>query len=66
MLVRDRMSKNPFTISPETSVDEALQTMRQQGVRHLPVSSEGRIVGMVTNQDFDRSLVPVTFGRYHG
>ncbi len=58
MLVRDRMSKNPYTISPTASVDEALQAMRNNGVRHLPVSSQGHIVGLVTDQDLTSAWFP--------
>ena len=58
MLVRDRMSKNPLTISPDATVDQALQSMRSQGVRHLPVSDQGRIVGVVTNQDLIAAWFP--------
>ena len=58
MLVRDRMSKNPITVDPKASVDEALQIMRKHGVRHIPVSSDGRIVGAVTNQDLIGAWFP--------
>ncbi|HHE70950.1 MAG TPA: CBS domain-containing protein, partial [Chloroflexi bacterium] len=46
MLVKDRMSRNPVTISPDTSVSEALNLMRQSKVRRMPVlDRHGRLVG---------------------
>jgi acetoin utilization protein AcuB len=58
MLVRDRMSNNPITVDPKASVDEALQIMRQNGRAPLPVASDGRIVGIVTNQDLIGAWFP--------
>ena len=43
------MSKDPFTIKPQESVDDALNLMRQHGVRHLPVVEDGVVVGLVTD-----------------
>ncbi len=52
MLVKDRMSRNPVTISPDTSVSEALNLMRQSRVRRMPVlDKHGRLVGIVSEKD---------------
>ncbi len=52
MLVRERMSKNPHTITAETSVDEALRQMRDHHIRRLPVvDASGKVVGIVTEKD---------------
>lgn len=52
MLVRERMSKDPYTIQADTSVEEALRRMREKRVRHLPVLDKaGQLVGIVTEQD---------------
>ena len=52
MLVRERMSKNPYTITAETSVDEALRQMRDHHIRRLPVvDASGKVVGIVTEKD---------------
>lgn len=49
MKVKNRMSKDPFTIEPQASVDDALNLMRQHGVRHLPVIEKGIVLGLVTD-----------------
>jgi acetoin utilization protein AcuB len=52
MLVRDWMTREPLVVSPKTSVSEALTTMRQHRVRHLPVVKKGHtLVGVVTWAD---------------
>lgn len=54
MLVRDRMTPNPTTITTETSLKEALDLVRSNPFRHLPVLDEnGKLVGIVT----EKSLV---------
>lgn len=45
------MTREPITIGPEASTMEALDTMLEQGFRHLPVLEDGVIVGMVSMRD---------------
>jgi CBS domain-containing protein len=45
------MTREPMTIGPEASTMEALDTMLEQGFRHLPVLEGGVIVGMVSMRD---------------
>ncbi len=44
---------NPiFTISEEATVEEAVNTMKHWGVKHLPVTGkEGELVGVLTSDD---------------
>jgi acetoin utilization protein AcuB len=52
MLVHERMSKHPITITEDTSVNEALKIMRDQKVRRLPVlNKKGELVGIVSERD---------------
>jgi acetoin utilization protein AcuB len=52
MLVRERMSKNPYTITANTPVDEALRRMHEVHVRRLPVVDKaGKMVGIVAEKD---------------
>ena len=52
MLVKDWMTKEPLVVSPKTSIEQAIRTMRQNRVRHLPVAKDGDIlVGLVTQSD---------------
>jgi len=52
MLVGERMSKPVITVRPETSMPEALDMMRKEHIRRLPVVNQrGEMVGIVTETD---------------
>lgn len=52
MLVYERMSKHPITITEDTSISDALKKMRDEKVRRLPVlNKQGKLVGMVLEKD---------------
>ncbi len=52
VLVREIMKSEPVTATPETSTLEAIRLMREKKIGCLPVVREGRLVGIVTAQDF--------------
>jgi acetoin utilization protein AcuB len=50
--MRERIQKNPITISPDASFFEARKLIHEKGVRHLPVVDKGsRVLGIVTDMD---------------
>jgi CBS domain-containing protein len=49
------MTRDPATISPETTVQEALDMMLTRGFRHLPVVDGTSPVGMVSMRDLSRA-----------
>ena len=49
--VSEVCTSDPTTLSPQQSVDEAVQAMRYRDVRRLPVVENGRPVGIVTIGD---------------
>ena len=52
MLVKDRMTPNPVTITPNTSFPEAFRIIRERKVRHLPVvNKKGKLIGIVAQTD---------------
>ncbi len=48
MYVRDRMSKNPFCVSKDTTINKVLDYMAQNDFHRIPVVENGRIVGLIT------------------
>jgi acetoin utilization protein AcuB len=62
MLVRDRMTLNPVTVTPEVSVTDALRLMSEKKIRRLPVvDGRGHLVGIVSDRDLlQASPSPVT------
>lgn len=55
MFVKDYMSVNPITITPDDSIGDAFKLMKEHSVRRLPVMSGDKIVGIVAKQDLLKS-----------
>lgn len=51
MFVKLRMTAHPFTVTPDTTLPEAMKIMADKGIRHLPVVQDGRIVGVLSHSD---------------
>ena len=51
MLVKDIMSNNIVSLSSEDSIERAAQIMKQFDVGPIPVCSQEKLVGMVTDRD---------------
>lgn len=54
-LVVEHMSAPPITINVNATTRHAVALMQRENIRHLPVLSRGRIVGMLS----DRDLLPL-------
>ncbi|MDH3594718.1 MAG: CBS domain-containing protein [Rhodospirillales bacterium] len=46
------MTRDPDTVSPDTTALDALRRMQDGGYRHLPVVAAGRVVAVVSRRDF--------------
>ncbi len=51
MLIKDWMTKDPVTITEDTSMIKAIHIMKEKRFRRLPVVTQGKLVGMVTDRD---------------
>lgn len=49
--VRNWMTPDPVTASPDDDTEHAEQTMLSRGFRHLPIVEEGATVGIVSLRD---------------
>jgi acetoin utilization protein AcuB len=59
MEVREYMKSPVFTVTPDTLINNAVETMREKHVRRLPVVEKGKLVGLVT-RNILREAVPAT------
>ena len=50
-LVREIMSEPLITITPDTSVDEAMRLMTTNRIRHLPVFCDSKVHGLISIGD---------------
>lgn len=49
--VRDIISTNLITVTPQHTVEECMRLMTEHKVRHLPVVENGKVVGIVSIGD---------------
>ncbi|MRJ46031.1 CBS domain-containing protein [Fundicoccus ignavus] len=50
MYIKDYMSTNLITITPETSVVKASDLLKQHDINRLPVLENGQLVGLITKE----------------
>ena len=51
MDIRDVMTPNPRTVTPDDSIESAARIMRDEDTGAVPVVQNGRPIGMVTDRD---------------
>jgi len=51
MLVGERMTHPVVFVSPDMSIQDALQLMRKENIRRTPVVKGGKLVGIVSDKD---------------
>lgn len=51
MLIREIMKSPVTVITPETTLLSACKLLQEEGIRHLPVVVQGRLVGVLTDRD---------------
>lgn len=55
--VRDVMTNDVLTVTPEQSIDECLVLMSKHHIRHLPVAENGKPIGMLSVMDVVRNII---------
>lgn len=61
MFVGERMSHPVITVSPETSIHDALAMFKKEHIRRAPVIKDGKLVGIIAERDLlNASPSPVT------
>ena len=51
------MTKDPECVAPDMTVIDAMRMVNEKGFRHLPLVSDGKLVGMVSSRDLNRWAV---------
>lgn len=73
MKVREVMTRDVMTVSPETTIKEVALLLAKHRISGVPVVDDGKIVGMVTEGDllprqkrvpFTDEELPALFGKY--
>lgn len=55
--VRDFMTVNPVSVTPDTPIQRAAELMLQKKIGGLPVVERGRVIGIITESDLFRFIV---------
>jgi acetoin utilization protein AcuB len=63
------MTSAPLTVEPNTQLLDAALALRSNSIRHLPVVEDGKLVGLLSDRDIQRSapsrLIPITEEGYN-
>jgi len=63
MKIHSLMVSDPITITADASISEAIELMKVNSIRHLPVVSRGRkLEGFLTLVDLKQGLIPSMLG----
>jgi acetoin utilization protein AcuB len=55
--LRDIMIKDPLTVAPEDDIETAAQIIYKHKIAGLPVVTDGRLVGIITETDLLRAFI---------
>jgi acetoin utilization protein AcuB len=57
LTINEIMTRDPFSISPDTSIEAAARLMLEHKIGSLPVVDGGKVTGIITESDIFRLLV---------
>lgn len=60
MEATDIMTSQLVTLSPTSTVREAIRLIEDLEIRHLPIVDEGKLIGMVSDRDLREYRLPLT------
>jgi len=60
----DVMTKTPVTVDVDVSLKDLLKTMIENNIVRLPVTEEGRLVGVIARCDILRAFIEPEFTSY--
>ena len=55
--VTDVMTPNVITVSPEMTIDDCMHLFSERNFRHLPVVSNGKVLGMLSIGDVVKAII---------
>jgi len=55
--VRNIMSPDPVSVTPDQSIDDCMALMTNKHIRHLPVLEHGKLTGLISIGDVVKALI---------
>ena len=56
-VIQNKIEQNIFTISPESTVLEAISLMADKGIGALVVTDQDKVVGILSERDYTRKII---------
>ncbi len=56
-LISEVMTKDPITVSPDTTIETCMLLMTNKLIRHLPVLEEGKVAGIISIGDVVKHII---------
>ncbi|MDX1667419.1 MAG: CBS domain-containing protein [Saprospiraceae bacterium] len=63
--VREIMTREVITVSPEDTMDKVRDIFRRHAIHHLPILRDGRVVGILSKSDYLRLQHGFTLFKTH-
>jgi CBS domain-containing protein len=57
LTAQDIMATDPITVDVETPLAEVIRTVRDNGILRVPVTEQGKLVGIISRCDIIRAMV---------
>jgi predicted transcriptional regulator len=64
LTAEDVMKKDPITVNTNTALNDVLNTMLENNIIRVPVTKEGRLVGIIARCDILRIYIEPEFASY--
>ena len=64
IIVKDIMTTKPVTVDVDTALTEVVKTMKEKNIIRLPVTEDGKLVGIVARCDILTTLIEPEFVTY--
>lgn len=55
--VRSLMTTQLYTVAPQAKIPECIALMHEKGIRHLPVTEAGKVLGVLSVRDLMGALI---------
>ena len=55
--VRDIMTIDVITVTPDQSVEDCMKIMSEHHIRHLPVADNGQAIGIISTMDVVKNII---------
>ena len=56
-MISELMTKDPITVTPDSTIEECMNIMSDKRIRHLPVTEDNHPIGMISIGDLVKHII---------